>query len=238
MAKKVRHGSTFWDHEYTHAEHLKLSDEVSEDLEKFVRFLARHKDAQVRHHPHVLDLGCGNGRNLIYLAKNMQARGYGYDTSAAAIKQAKIASEGLPLTYEVRSIAGTIDLPDNSQDIVLDMMASHFLNNNDRTTLRNEIMRVLRPGGWLFIKTFLRDEDIHTSRLLKESGTDEEGTYIHPIIGVPEHVYFEQELIEFMQDGGFLIENISKSHRHRTNQGKAGKRRTVSLYVRKDPYSK
>lgn len=238
MAKKVRHGATFWDHEYTHAEHLKLSDEVSEDLEKFVRFLARHKDAQVRLHPHVLDLGCGNGRNLIYLAKNVQARGYGYDTSAAAIKQAKIASEGLPLTYEVRSIAGVIGLPDNSQDIVLDMMASHFLDNDDREFLRNEIMRVLRPGGWLFMKTFLRDEDIHTSRLLKESGTDEEGTYIHPIIGVPEHVYFEQELVEFMRDGGLLVEYTSKSHRHRTAGGKAGKRRTISLYARKDPYAK
>ncbi|OGG61934.1 hypothetical protein A3C87_00890 [Candidatus Kaiserbacteria bacterium RIFCSPHIGHO2_02_FULL_49_34] len=238
MAKKVRHGATFWDHEYTHAEHLKLSDEVSEDLEKFLRFLARHKNTMVRQHPHVLDLGCGNGRNLIHLAKNIQARGYGYDTSAAAIKQARLASEGLPLTYEVRSIAGVLDLPDNSQDIVIDMMASHFLSNAEREFLRNEIMRVLRPGGWYFIKTFLRDEDIHTSRLLKEAGTEEEGTYIHPIIGVPEHVYFEHELVEFMQDGEFVVESVHKSHRHRTTQGKAGKRRTISIYARKDPYAK
>lgn len=236
MTKKVRHGTAFWDQEYTNSQYLKMSDEPSEDLEKFIRWVARIKDGEVRQHPKVLDLGCGNGRNLIYLARNAQARGVGYDTSTAAIAAAKRASEGLPITYVARSIAGTLDVPDASQDIVLDMMASHFLSQEERVFLRDEIARVLRPGGWLFMKTFLGDEDKHTVRLLKEAGTEERGTYVHPVIGVAEHVYFEDELIPFLEEK-FLVHQVYKSHKH-SMHGKARKRRTISVYAQKDPYAR
>lgn len=236
MAKKVRHGTAFWDSEYTRGEYLRMSEEPSEDLEKFMRFVARLRDGDIRHHPHVFDLGCGNGRNLIYLAKTVRARGIGYDTSTAAIARAKKLSEGMPITYTTRSIAGTLDVPDASQDLVLDMMTSHFLPEKDRVFLRNEIFRVLKPGGWFFIKTFLGDEDIHSARLLNERGIEERGTYIHPVIGVPEHVYFEDELVPFLEEK-FLIRHIARSHRHRTRKG-AGKRRTISVYTQKDPYAR
>jgi SAM-dependent methyltransferase len=236
MAKKTAKGVAFWDEEYTNSRYLKLSDEPSEDLEKFVRWVARFKDGDVRQHPKVLDLGCGNGRNLIYLAKAVQARGIGYDTSNAAITAAKNLSEGLPITYTVRSIAGVLDVPDESQDIVLDMMTSHFLSEKDRVLLRDEIFRVLRPGGWLFMKTFLGDADKHTSRLLRESGTEEKGTYVHPVIGVPEHVYFEDELVPFLEEK-FLVQQTYKSHRHSTG-GKASRRRSISVYAQKDPYAR
>ena len=161
--KRKRHGATFWDQEYASGgEHLALSSDESEDLAKFVRWQARQKDeVQLDRAAEVLDLGCGNGRNLIYLARELGAKGIGYDISNAAIGEARRAGEGLPLTFEARSIAGEIHLPDSSKDLVLDMMTSHFLNANEREFLRDEIYRILRPGGWLFMKTFLRDEDLH-----------------------------------------------------------------------------
>ena len=233
--KRKRHGATFWDHEYTEGGNLKLSVEPAEDLEKFTRWLPRQKDAvQVHRDESALDLGCGNGRNLIHLARTFHMTGIGYDISAAAIKEAKTLSEGLPLSYEARSIAGDISVPDESQAIVLDMMTSHFLNAKERAHLRDEIFRVLRPGGWLFMKTFLLDEDLHSARLLREHPADEPNTYIHPVIGVPEHVYSETELTEFLAER-FLIRKVYRSHKH-ISQGKARKRRTISVYAEKDPY--
>lgn len=234
--KRKRHGATFWDNEYASGgEFLALSDAESEDLAKFTRWLGRQKnELPLEKNTEVLDLGCGNGRNLIFLAKNFGVKGTGYDISSAAVAEARRAARDLPLSFETRSIAGALDLPDATQDLVLDMMSSHFLNESERTTLRDEVFRVLRPGGWLYMKTFLRDGDLHTARLLKSAPTKEAGTYVHPVIGVPEHAYGEAELTDFLNQK-FLVQKVYRSHKH-VSKGKARKRRTVSVYAQKDPY--
>jgi SAM-dependent methyltransferase len=231
--KKKQHGATFWDNEYKNANHLKLSTDHSEDLEKFTRWIPRQEREDVlAPKASVLDVGCGNGRNLIFLARTFGMHGVGYDISTAAIAQATTASTGLALAYQARSIAGLLEVPDNSQMLVLDMMTSHFLNEAERTLLRDEIFRVLKPGGFLFMKTFLSDGDLHTRRLLKDAPGKEEGTYIHPVIGVPEYVYSEEELTEFL-GAKFIVHKIYRSHKH-VLKGRARKRRTISLYVEKD----
>lgn len=224
----------FWNKEYRTGEHLALSDEPSEDLEKFIRFLERLEGRRsLNVTSQALDLGCGNGRNLILLGK-YGMRGTGYDISEEAIKIAKRNSEGMPLKWEARSISGTFDeIKDNSQTIVLDMMASHFLKKAEREVLKNEIFRVLKPGGWYLFKTFLADEDIHTARLLRENPADEEGAYIHPRIGVYEYVYTEPGIYEFFEPD-FVVHKTDKSYKH-IKDGKAFKRRTITVYMQK-PY--
>lgn len=229
----MRKGHTFWNKEYKRGDHLALSTNPSEDLIKFTRFLLReHGHAYLNPLASVLDLGCGNGRNLIYLAKEFGVRGTGYDISSEAISQAKAASTDLPLTYEVRSIAGVLGVPDTSQTLVLDMMASHYLNQQDREVLRNEILRVLKPDGWLFFKTFLRDEDRHAKRLLNEHPAQEEGSYVHPEIGVAEHVFTEEEITELLEPA-FTLHKTIKSHKH-LRGGRAWKRRSICVYAQKN----
>lgn len=233
--KRKRHGTAFWDNEYTNAEHLALSEGESEDLAKFTRWLMRRHDTEhLSKGNSVVDLGCGNGRNLVYLSREFGVSGIGYDSSGSAIKEAKRLGSGLPLQFEIHSIANNIPLPDSSQSLALDMMSSHFLNKAERTQLRDEIFRVLRPGGFLFMKTFLRDEDLHTERLIQERPGEEDGSYIHPVIGVAEYAYFEEELIDFLSER-FVVHKTYASHKHRS-KGKARKRRTVSIYAEKDPF--
>ena len=225
--------SDFWDREYRTSEHLALSTVVSEDLEKFIRFLERGwKREFLNPFSRVLDLGCGNGRNLIYLAENFGMPGLGIDVSRVAIEAAENATGDLPINYEVASISDRLPVEDNSANIVLDMMTSHFLKEAERTKLRAEILRVLKPGGWLFFKSFLADEDIHTRRLLRENPADEKGAYIHPVLGVYEYAWTEDAVNEFCgQD--FEMHKFHKSHRHLNKNGTAGKRRTFSAYLQK-----
>jgi SAM-dependent methyltransferase len=234
--KKKRHGTAFWDNEYKRPEHLALSTEASEDLERFARYLVRQTGKTLLNPTQsIVDFGCGNGRNLVYLARETGVRGIGYDTSAAAIKEAKRLSEGLALGYEVRSIAGTFPvLKDDSCVLALDMMSSHFLGRDDRRGLRDEIYRILKPGGYIFMKTFLRDGDLHTKRLVSEAPGSEEHSYIHPIIGVEEYVYSEAELVDFLEEK-FIVHKTFLSHKHKSH-GKARKRRTICVYAQKDPY--
>jgi SAM-dependent methyltransferase len=222
----------FWNAEYKSSKHLQLSDEPAEDLEKFCRWAERNFGRRFLNPLALaLDLGSGNGRNLIYLAKNFGMRGVGYDISDVAVKQAEAASKELPIKYTVRSIEGLIDLKDHSVDLVLDMMTSHFLREKEREDLRAEILRVLKPGGWLFYKSFLADQDLHVRRLLRDNPADEEGAYIHPELGVYEHVWTEQALHDFFSPH-FDIHKIERSHKH-MNNGKAFKRRTVVAYLQK-----
>lgn len=222
----------FWNKEYKTGEHLALSDEPSEDLLKFIRFLERLEGRRsLNVTTQALDLGCGNGRNLIHLAE-YGLRGTGYDISDEAIKIAKKNSGEYPLKYEARSIAGDFqNIPDESQTIVLDMMTSHFLKKAEREHLKQEVSRVLKPGGWYLFKTFLSDEDLHTARLLKESPADEEGAYIHPRIGVYEYVYSEMGIYEFFEPD-FIIHKVDRSYKH-VRDGKAFKRRTIAVYMQK-----
>lgn len=231
--KRKRHGASFWDFEYTEGGHLKLSEAPAGDLLKFCRWLGRQKDTDVLQAGNsVVDFGCGNGRNLIYLADTFGLDGYGFDISQAAIKIAQQASTRYNLQYAARSIAGTFPtIPDQSQSLVLDMMTSHFLSAAERIQLRDEMLRVLKPGGYLFMKTHLGDGDLHTKRLLADVPAKEPQTYIHPVMGVPEYVYFEKDLEAFLEPH-FEIMKVYRSHKH-VSRGQARKRRTIAVYARK-----
>ena len=227
--KKKRHGANFWDHEYQNPAHLALSTAPSEDFLKFIRFLERHQPHLLAPDGAVLDLGCGNGRHLVPLATTHQMPVYGIDISTAAIKQAR---EVLPPSAQlfVRSLADPLPAPDQSCHLVLDLMSSHFLLARGREKLRQEISRVLRPGGFLLLKTFLLDDDLHSRRLLAEHPGPEPGTYIHPTIGVPEYVTDEETLLQTLAPS-FTVERVYRSHKHRF-RGRARKRRTITIYAR------
>jgi SAM-dependent methyltransferase len=237
MVAPKRNRQSFWEKEYRSGQgaHLRLSDTPSEDLQKFCRAQERANGRRFLNPlASAVDLGCGNGRNLIYLAETYGMKGLGLDTSFEAVNHARqrAAAGGLPLAFEVRSIAEPIPLPDASQTIALDMMSSHVLNTAQRRALFAEVARVLRPGGWFFFKTFLLDEDLNAQRLLREHPGSEPGSYIHPEIGVEERVVTEAELPELLAPH-FFIHEAKPSHRHRTRDGRANKRRSITIWAQK-----
>jgi len=238
MKQRHKQNKKFWNKEYTdNSEHnLAISTRPSGDLMQFLKWFDKYDtkylaELSLGQGSYVYDIGCGNGRNLAYLAQEFGMVGSGFDISAEAVESARqeAQSKNLDLLYEVKEMDGTINLPDNSVDLVLDMMASHFLNSAGREKLRAEIARVLKPGGWLFYKTFLLDGDRNAKKLLRESPAGEVGSYIHPNMGVAEHVSSSDEIIsEYGQL--FKIHKMVKSHNHIKN-GRANKRRSVSVYA-------
>lgn len=223
----------FWNKEYKSGEHLALSTEPSSDLITFAHWAERN--AEWPAFPKgglILDVGCGNGRNIIALARESGMSGYGFDISGEAIAQAVNAGKGLPIKFEVRSAEEPLPLADESVDVALDMMTSHFLKKEAREKYIKEVVRVLKPYGWLFFKSFLLDGDHNANRMIKEHPADEEHSYIHPRIGVYEHVWTENELADLFSPY-FKIYKMIKSHKHVTEKGKPWKRRTISLYLEK-----
>lgn len=239
----MSHGKAkqFWNEEYKDPRHFALSAEPSGDLEKFARWALRNKrEDLLSRYSFIVDAGCGNGRNLIYLAKAFGAKGIGYDLSDVAVTQAAAAARGLPVTFVVQDIASPIPADDESADIILDLMSSHYLDEAGRERFKQEVTRVLKPGGYLVMKSFLATGDIHTKKLLagKQRGKriekgSEKGSYIHPLIGAEEHVWTEREIDEFWA-GTLSLVKFEKSYGH-LKGGRAAKRRYFVAYFEK-PY--
>jgi SAM-dependent methyltransferase len=127
--------------------------------EELVRFVARNfYAAPIRSAIKILEVGCGPGGNLWYLAKEGFAA-LGIDGSSVAIDQArKLLDESVPNWDQFgRLLVGdvkNIPLPDGSMDAVIDNECVYSNRLDDSKLIYWEIARVLRPGGLLFVRTF------------------------------------------------------------------------------------
>jgi len=226
----------FWNQEYKDPEFFALSDEASSDLQKFTRWLQKEYGKDVlRPDVTVLDAGCGNGRNLLWMNEAFRVRGFGYDISDVAIRQATVNAEkqqwGSKLVFKTHSIALDIPLPDESVDIVLDMMSSHFLKEKERAQYFKEVARVLKPQGVLFFKSFYIEGDQHAKDLIKNEGAGEHNAYIHPRLKVYEYVWDDKAIAETFDDQ-FILQRKEPSYKHNI-RGKPNKRRSIVCYFEK-----
>jgi ubiquinone/menaquinone biosynthesis C-methylase UbiE len=226
----------FWNKEYADPEYLALSDEPSMDLQKFCKWLeAEYGDDFFKQKLTVLDAGCGNGRNLLWMNGAYRVSGKGFDISEEAIAQAtKKANEakwGNKISFAVRSLAQSIDMPDESVDIVIDLMASHFLRDEEREKFIAEITRVLKPGGFICFKSFYAEGDKHAKKLIEQESAGEKNAYIHPKMKVYEYVWSDEALLESFGKN-FIMHEKLPSHKHNI-RGKPNKRRSVTCYFEK-----
>lgn len=94
----------------------------------------------------VLEVGCGMGEGLNFLARLVDpARAVGLDLSAAAIRRANaLLARGDRLGY-VEGDAEQLPFQDGEFDLVINVESSH--NYPDVERFFREVARVLRPGG-------------------------------------------------------------------------------------------
>jgi cyclopropane fatty-acyl-phospholipid synthase-like methyltransferase len=240
MKKQQAPIKNFWNKEYSEGEegeHFILSDKPGKDFLKFVAWLEKMDGKGAINKETVwLDVGCGNGRHGLYLYENFGAGGLGYDLSQEAIAQAnKKAAEiklskriGADANFGVLNINSPIPAPNESVDIIIDAMASHVLTEAEHKTFLEECDRVLNYKGYIFLKTFLRDEDDYANDLIKKFPGPDAGSYIHPKIGIYERALYEKEILA-LYEKYFKVEKVERSHFHREK----GKRRYIVVYLRK-----
>lgn len=100
----------------------------------------------------VLEVGCGNGANLWFLASKTVGRVVGLDGNAEALGKAIAYTRDKGCTVElVRGDIARLPFPDASFDSLVDSMVSQHAPWAAHPALYAEYRRVLRPGGWLFL---------------------------------------------------------------------------------------
>lgn len=113
--------------------------------------------AQIKPGEKVLDVGCGTG-NLTLTARTYAGpagSAVGIDPSPEMIEQARKNARrtGLDAVFELGLIE-KIPYPDASFDVVINRLMIHHLPNDLKRRGFAEILRVLKPGGRLFIADF------------------------------------------------------------------------------------
>jgi cyclopropane fatty-acyl-phospholipid synthase-like methyltransferase len=105
----------------------------------------------------VLDVGCGTGENILYLAqRGLVATGIDGAPTAIRKARAKAKARGLQVQFE---IADALDLsPPARFDTVIDSGLFHVFSDDERPRFSESLGRVLRPGGTYFLMCFSEKE--------------------------------------------------------------------------------
>ena len=105
----------------------------------------------------VLDVGCGTGEHVLYLA----GRGHdvtGLDSAPTAIKKAKAKAKQRGITADF-VLGDALNLSIRRQfDTVIDSGLFHVFSDDERPHFRHGLEQVLRPGGTYFMICFSEKE--------------------------------------------------------------------------------
>lgn len=167
--------------------------EVSGGVESFWKYL---EESSKIDEPKGLEIGCGKGRNTIWLAKNGASMD-SFDFSTSAISEAKKR-----ITEDIKSRINFFEhdiikpwpLLDNRFDFVIDCFVSTDVEGEEnRKFMIDEIYRVLKPEGLFFLYTNSTKSNYYQDQA-KETKVEEVNAYCYPDIEKFEKVYSQEEL--------------------------------------------
>ena len=114
------------------------------------------EQAHLRANDRVLDVGCGTG-TLITLLKRRQpeVEVVGLDPDPKALARARRKAERAAVSIRFnQGVADALEYPSASYDVVFSSFMFHHLEGNAKERALAEILRVLKPGGSLFMLDF------------------------------------------------------------------------------------
>jgi ubiquinone/menaquinone biosynthesis C-methylase UbiE len=116
----------------------------------------------------VLDVGCGTGRGLEYLASAGYRRVVGLDFTREMLAQAQTKVTGLGDYGLVRGDAFRLPFADSTFDAVMSLNFLHMFRLNLQQRILAEATRVCRPGGRLVIEFESIHKGLFVSRYLEQ----------------------------------------------------------------------
>jgi SAM-dependent methyltransferase len=116
---------------------------TADEHDLFIEWMAPREGSRV------LDVACGSGRTTLRIAERTGCSVHGIDAHAAAIAEARSASEqsGLPATFEQFDAAKRLPFNDGSFDALICIDAINHLPN--RPAVLRDWARVIKPGAAL-----------------------------------------------------------------------------------------
>jgi SAM-dependent methyltransferase len=221
-----------WEKEYRNPQLVAVGDDPQRSVLKYLKWL-RRKEKKDLPGLAVLDLGSGIGKNANFMAKEgATVTGIELSPTAVAIAKQRAAEEGVTVTYLQRSFGEVFPLGDVSIDLVLDVMASNSLNEQERAIYLQEMHRVLKPGGHALVRGLCKDGDKNTKALLAKFPGEEYDTYRNPDMNLVERVFSEEDFRK-TYNPLFEILSLEKKSNYARFNGRVYKRNYWMASLRK-----
>ena len=221
-----------WEDEYRKSKLLTKENKPQSDTVRFVQFLKKEEKINLED-LHILDLGSGAGRNSFYFAElGCRVVGLEISKTATEIARQNAKKAGLSIEYKKQSIGEKFPVDDNSIDIVLDVTSSNSLTESERGAYLSETNRVLKSGGYFFIKALCKDGDDNAKYLLKNFSGLEKDTYIMPELGLTERVWTKEDFVTTYSKY-FQILNLEKKTSYPKMNNRSYKRNFWIAYMKK-----
>ena len=104
----------------------------------------------------ILDIGCGNGKNMMYKDKDLQFTGVDFCTNLVDI----CVKKGLSV---VEADMTSLPFPDKSFDGFISVASYHHLDNDEsRKNALHEMYRILKDGGKGLIVVWAKEQELKT----------------------------------------------------------------------------
>lgn len=114
----------------------------------------------------ILDFGCGIGRVLRHLPMLTGSKLFGCDYNRKLIAWCQ---DNLPFAkFSANQLLGKLPYDDHSFDFIYALSVFTHLTEAQHTFWINELRRILRPGGYLFLTTHGQSYEHHIPANLKE----------------------------------------------------------------------
>lgn len=212
-----------WEREYRDP---KLVTKDAKPQKAVLRYLKelKKKDGLDFSQIHVLDLGCGTGRNSNYLAsRGATVTGIEISHTALELARERAKQEKLAVSYVKQSMGEPFPLEDNSIDLILDITSSNSLNESERSIYLEECARVLKPGGHFFVRTLAKEGDKNARELIKRSPGPEKDTYVNSTLGLTERVFTKEDFMQ-LYSPHFQMQSAVKTTSYTRFEGQSYKR--------------
>ena len=179
---------TAWEQEYTQEKGVPTSTRTkpSSAVVRLTEYIQTHNLSIGKH---ALDVGCGAGRNSIYLAQQgFQVTAIDFARPALDRMQTTIQNERLEdqITAQQCDLTGQLPFDDNSFDCAIDIVSTISLTPEEMRNLEQELRRIVKPGGLFLTYVHSRDDGY-----LAEAAP---GRTSYTIEGLTDHTWAEEEL--------------------------------------------
>ena len=223
--------SSSWEREYTNPTFISKDGKPQEDFLKFLRWVKKNKAGELEG-ASILDAGCGTGRNGFYLAEKYHAKVSAFDFASSAISFAKQNFSHPNISFLVHDMKDRLPFEKDSFDFVFDVMASFSLSGEEREKYLQELHRVLKPGGYMYVRTLAKEGDKNAQFLINNNPGKEVDTYIHPTLGSEERVFSGPDFKE-VYGVYFEVVKMERKMGYQKFDGQSYKRQYWNVYLKK-----
>lgn len=221
-----------WEREYINPTFISKDGKPQEDFLKFLKWVKKNKVRELES-SHILDAGCGTGRNAYYLADKYDANVEAFDFAKSAISFAKEHFSHPLVSFSVHDMKDKLPYSDESFDFIFDIMASFSLSDAGRETYLQELHRVLKPGGLMYVRTLAKEGDKNAQFLIKNHPGKDFDTYIHPTLSSQEKVFSGPSFKE-VYEKYFEVIFMERKSGYQKFDGQPYKRNYWNVYLRKN----